>query len=69
MTIELSDDWHLDEPLAYLVKNHSDYGREYEIFQDESDAKLHAEKQEYEAENDREPDDFQIYPLYAGNPT
>jgi hypothetical protein len=65
---KLSDDWHLDEPLAYLVKNYTDYGREYEIFHDESAAKHHARQQMDLSRDDKNLQDFQIYPLYAGNP-
>lgn len=50
------------------VKNYSDYGREYEIFHDESDAKRHARTQTDESREDNNLQDFQVYPLYAGNP-
>jgi hypothetical protein len=64
----ITDDFHYDEPLAYLVKNYSDYGREYEIFHDEAEARRHARKQTDESREEDALRDFEVYPLYAGNP-
>ena len=68
---ELTDDFHLDEPLAYLVKCYDDTLHEYLIFTDEGVAKRFAENQEDLAEGDEDgdgPHSFDVYPLYAGHP-
>ena len=48
---ELSDDWHLEEPLAYLVKCYNTTISEYQVFSCEIEAQRFAERQE-EAAND-----------------
>lgn len=65
---ELSDDWHLDEPLAYLVKCHNDCVMEYRVFVCEAEARRFAEAQErILPEDEDESRDSLIYPLYAGH--
>jgi hypothetical protein len=64
---ELSDDWRVDEPLAYLVKCFNTVNHEYLVFANEADARRFAEDQEQKALNYGKPDDWLVYPLYAGN--
>jgi hypothetical protein len=68
-TPELSDDWHLDEPLAYLVKCYDTTISEYQVFACEIEAQRFAEQQEEAAddEGDEEVADWLVYPLYAGH--
>jgi hypothetical protein len=67
-TMELSDDWHNDEPAAFMVKNAApDAAGEYKIFIDEIAAKTHARHQAEWADEDDEFDD-RIWPLYPGSP-
>jgi len=63
MTIELSDEWRSDEPLAYLVKCFDDTMQEYRVFMNESEAVIFAGLQADAADTD-----WDIFPLYAGCP-
>lgn len=65
---ELTDDFHLDEPLAYLVKCHDTTVHEYFILLRDDEARSFAEAQEDLAEEDDGPEEFHVYPLYAGHP-
>ena len=69
MTFKLSDDFHQDEPLAYLVKNFDTTLEEYRVFANESDARRHVDCEEQAARDGGEPQDWKVYPLYAGEPT
>lgn len=61
--IQVTDDWHADEPMGYAVPTpNSDLG-EYRVFVLLHDAKHFADRQE-----DDEGADIPIYPLWAGHP-
>lgn len=66
--IQLTDDFRTDEPLAWLVKNYDDTMAEYETFVVESSARDYARLQESFARRAGEPQDWIVYPLYAGVP-
>lgn len=66
--MKLSDDFHQDEPLAYLVKCYFTGLHEYKVFADGREADSFAAIQTQEASDNGEPSDFLIYPLYAGVP-
>lgn len=68
MKPKLSDDWRAEEPLAYLVKNFDTTMCEYTVFANYDDARRHSEFQADDARDAGEPDDWSIYPLYAGEP-
>lgn len=65
--LELSDDWHQDEPLAYLVKCFDTTIHEYKVFADDREAESYANQQQEESGADSEYDG-RVFPLYAGNP-
>lgn len=64
--IRLSDDWHQDEPLAYLVKCYDTTLCEYKVFTEGRDARDFASEQEDLARGAGQTEDWQVYPLYAG---
>lgn len=66
-TIELTDEFHQEEPLGYLVKNHDTTIREYEVFAEEYFAQEHARQQEQLARDAGEEEDWQIFPMYASH--
>ena len=71
-TIKLSDDFHQEEPLGYLVKNFDTTLHEYMVFANEDEAKRHAINQQDLCDHDADEDEqeeFLVYPLYAGVPT
>lgn len=60
---ELSDDWHWDEPLAYLVKCFDTTLHEYRVFENKRDANDFADEQRELADDEY---DGRVWPLYAG---
>ena len=72
-TVELTDDWKQEIPLAFMVKcfrKNPSVGDEYRHFTDAESAKRFAEEQ-YRACEEIEctfPEDWKIYPLYASHP-
>lgn len=68
VAIKLSDDFHQDEPLAYLVTNFDTTMSEYEVFANEHEANTHASDQYQRAVDAGEPVDWLVYPLYASQP-
>ena len=69
MQLILSEDWRYDEPLAYLVKCLDTATHEYMVFADADVARRFADEQAYSAAEAGEPDDWLVYPLYAGRPS
>jgi hypothetical protein len=67
MKMKLSDDWRTEEPLAYLVKCHDDTLEEYQVFANKPDAMSFAAIQESNADDAGQPEDWLVYPLYAGD--
>lgn len=67
-SIELSDEWRQEEPLAYLVKNFNQATHEYMVFANLDEAQSHADHQQQDADDAGEPEDWCVYPLYAGKP-
>lgn len=65
-TIELSGHWYQDEPLAFLVECFDTTHHEYRVFADEADARGFAFDQEQLARDAGSPEDWSVYPLYAG---
>lgn len=66
--VELTDEFHQDEPLAYLVKRCDDTIREYDVFENYRDACNFAARQSEEhEERNGEPRGFDVYPLYASH--
>jgi hypothetical protein len=66
-SFKLTDEFHQDEPLGYLVKNYDVTIDEYEVFCHEGQAKDHARQQQSLTDYEDRYDD-RIFPLYAGDP-
>ena len=63
-TIELTDDLHQNEPVAWFVLSHNTAEEECRVFASRSDAERYTEHQADDAGCD-----WLVYPLYATHPT
>lgn len=70
MTIDLTNDWQQETPLAFLVRRYriGDEGDEYRVFTTSESANRFAEEQQAAAEEVGEQiGGWKVYPLYAGH--